>query len=81
MEAARASRRLAKQASNRPRLLGWDQEIRGSAEVKLYGPTGVTVYGTVTHIATALDPATRTMRIEIDLPNPDEKLLEECMRR
>jgi len=24
--------------------------------------------------ATALDPATRTMRVEIDLPNPDEKL-------
>ena len=45
------------------------------AEVKLYGPAGITVHGTVTRIATALDPATRTMRIEIDVPNPDEKLL------
>jgi multidrug efflux pump subunit AcrA (membrane-fusion protein) len=45
------------------------------AEVKLYGPAGVTVHGTVTRIATALDPATRTMRVEIDLPNPDEQLL------
>jgi multidrug efflux pump subunit AcrA (membrane-fusion protein) len=45
------------------------------ADVKLYGPAGVTVHGTVTRIATALDPATRTMRVEIDLPNPGEKLL------
>ena len=45
------------------------------ADVKLYGPAAVTVHGTVTRIATALDPATRTMRVEIDLPNPDEKLL------
>ncbi len=45
------------------------------AEVKLYGEAGITVHGSVTRIATALDPATRTMRIEIDVPNPDEKLL------
>jgi multidrug efflux pump subunit AcrA (membrane-fusion protein) len=45
------------------------------ADVKLYGPTGVTVHGTVTRIANALDSATRTMRVEIDLPNPGEKLL------
>lgn len=45
------------------------------AEVKLYGESGITVQGSVTRIATALDPATRTMRIEIDVPNPDEKLL------
>jgi multidrug efflux pump subunit AcrA (membrane-fusion protein) len=45
------------------------------ADVKLYGPAGVTVHGTVTRIATALDPATRTMRVEIDLPNPGETLL------
>jgi RND family efflux transporter MFP subunit len=44
------------------------------AEVKLYGPAGQTIHGTVTRIATALDPATRTMRAEIDLPNPDETL-------
>jgi multidrug efflux pump subunit AcrA (membrane-fusion protein) len=45
------------------------------AEVKLYGESALTVRGTVTRIATALDPATRTMRVEIDLPNPGEKLL------
>jgi multidrug efflux pump subunit AcrA (membrane-fusion protein) len=45
------------------------------AEVKLYGPAGLTVCGTVTRIATALDPATRTMRVEIDVPNPDARLL------
>jgi RND family efflux transporter MFP subunit len=46
-----------------------------AAEVQLYGPTGQTVRNTVTRIAGALDPTTRTMRIEIDLPNPDESLL------
>lgn len=45
------------------------------AEVKLYGTSALTVRGAVTRIATALDPATRTMRVEIDLPNPEEKLL------
>jgi multidrug efflux pump subunit AcrA (membrane-fusion protein) len=44
------------------------------AEVKLYGPAGQTIHGTVTRIAAALDPATRTMRAEIDLPNPNETL-------
>jgi multidrug efflux pump subunit AcrA (membrane-fusion protein) len=43
--------------------------------VQLYGPTGQTVRNTVTRIAGALDPTTRTMRIEIDLPNSDELLL------
>jgi multidrug efflux pump subunit AcrA (membrane-fusion protein) len=46
-----------------------------ATEVKLYGIAGVTLRGTVTRIAAALDPATRTMQVEIDLPNPDEKLL------
>ena len=45
------------------------------ADVKLYGPAAVTVHGTVTRIANSLDSATRTMRVEIDLPNPREKLL------
>jgi multidrug efflux pump subunit AcrA (membrane-fusion protein) len=45
------------------------------AAVKLYGADGATFHGTVTRVATALDPATRTMRVEIDLPNPDERLL------
>jgi RND family efflux transporter MFP subunit len=46
-----------------------------AAEVRLYGPTGQTLHNTVTRVAGALDPTTRTMRVEIDLPNPDESLL------
>jgi multidrug efflux pump subunit AcrA (membrane-fusion protein) len=45
------------------------------ADVELYGPAGITVHGTIPRIGTALNPATRTMRVEIDLPNPDEKLV------
>jgi multidrug efflux pump subunit AcrA (membrane-fusion protein) len=45
-----------------------------AADVTLYAAAGTTVQGNVTRIATALDPASRTMRIEIDLPNPDETL-------
>jgi multidrug efflux pump subunit AcrA (membrane-fusion protein) len=45
------------------------------AQVRLYGPSAQTISGSVTRIASALDSATRTMRVEIDLPNPDEKLL------
>ena len=45
------------------------------ADVKLYGPAGLTVHGTVTRIGAVLHPATRTMRVEIDLLNPDEKLV------
>ena len=48
---------------------------RGLAtEVTLYGASGITIHGSVTRIAAALDPATRTMRVEIDLPNPDGTL-------
>lgn len=46
-----------------------------AAAVKLYGEDELTVHGEVNRVASALDPATRTMRVEIDLPNPDEKLL------
>jgi multidrug efflux pump subunit AcrA (membrane-fusion protein) len=45
------------------------------AQVRLYGPAAQTISGSVTRIAASLDAATRTMRVEIDLPNPDEKLL------
>jgi RND family efflux transporter MFP subunit len=46
-----------------------------AAEVRLYGPTGQTLRSTVTRVAGALEPTTRTMRVEIDLPNPDGSLL------
>ena len=45
-----------------------------ATEVTLYGASGITIHGSVTRIAAALDPATRTMRVEIDLPNPDGML-------
>ena len=45
-----------------------------TADIKCYGLPGIVLKGTVTRIATALDPATRTMKVEIDLPNPNETL-------
>jgi multidrug efflux pump subunit AcrA (membrane-fusion protein) len=45
------------------------------ATVTLYQAGRLAVHGTVTRVASAFDPATRTMRIEIDLPNPDLTLL------
>jgi len=46
-----------------------------AAAIRLYGKTRLVVHGAVTRIAIALDPTTRTMRVEIDLPNPLERLL------
>jgi RND family efflux transporter MFP subunit len=46
-----------------------------ASEVTLYGPGEIIFHGSVTRTATALDPATRTMRVEIDLPNLDGTLL------
>jgi multidrug efflux pump subunit AcrA (membrane-fusion protein) len=46
-----------------------------AATVSLYEPPGHVVHGLVTRIARALDPASRTMRVEIDLPNQEETLL------
>jgi multidrug resistance efflux pump len=45
-----------------------------SAEVAVPGVPGMRVRGTVTRLAGSLDPSTRTMRVEIDLPNPDGRL-------
>jgi HlyD family secretion protein len=44
------------------------------ATVKLQAMKGRTVEGTVTRTAWALDPKTRTIRTEIDIPNPGGKL-------
>jgi RND family efflux transporter MFP subunit len=44
------------------------------AEVRFGGPGGETIPATVTRVAVSVDPATRTMRTEIQLPNPDEKI-------
>jgi RND family efflux transporter MFP subunit len=44
------------------------------AIVKPYGFEGKPFVGTVTRFSFSLDPATRNMRTEIDLPNPEERL-------
>jgi multidrug efflux pump subunit AcrA (membrane-fusion protein) len=44
------------------------------ASVKVFGPDGRVIDGKVTRTATTLNPETRTMRTEVHLPNPDEKL-------
>ena len=46
-----------------------------SAEVLPYGFSGQPFRGPVTRTASSLDPATRTLRTEIDLPNPDGRLM------
>ena len=48
--------------------------IGDPAVVKPYGLEGKPFVGTVTRISFSLDPATRNMRTEIDLPNPQERL-------
>jgi RND family efflux transporter MFP subunit len=45
------------------------------ATIRTQSRTGSEFKGTVTRNARSLDPATRTLRIEIDLPNPDGRLL------
>jgi multidrug efflux pump subunit AcrA (membrane-fusion protein) len=44
------------------------------ASVKPLGLDGGPITGTITRFAFRLDPQTRNMRTEIDLPNPDERL-------
>jgi RND family efflux transporter MFP subunit len=48
--------------------------IGDSAIVKPFGFTGEPFIGKVTRFSLHLDPATRNMRTEIDLPNPEERL-------
>ncbi len=49
--------------------------VGADAEVRPYGDDGRAVKGKVTRIAGAIDPTSRTMRVEIDLPNPTGALL------
>ena len=44
------------------------------AAVRLQEMKGKTVEGKVTRVSWALDPKTRTLRVEIDIPNPARKL-------
>ena len=48
--------------------------IGDPAIVKLYGFEGKPFVGTVTRFSLRLNPETRNMRTEIDLPNPEERL-------
>jgi RND family efflux transporter MFP subunit len=44
------------------------------ADVRLTGPGGASIPASITRVAISVDPATRTMRAEIQLPNPDERI-------
>jgi multidrug efflux pump subunit AcrA (membrane-fusion protein) len=48
--------------------------VGAEADIKLYGLNGHVVTGKVTRLANSLNPATRTMRTEIDLDNLNEAL-------
>jgi RND family efflux transporter MFP subunit len=48
---------------------------KDAATVRTQGPSGQEFKGMVTRTSRALDPTTRTLRTEIDLPNPEGKLL------
>ena len=45
--------------------------VGAEAAVKLYGLSGQVIKGKVTRLANAIEPVSRTMRTEIDLPNPE----------
>jgi multidrug efflux pump subunit AcrA (membrane-fusion protein) len=44
------------------------------ASIKVFGLDGQTIDAKVTRAAMTLNPDTRTMRAEVHLPNPDERL-------
>jgi multidrug efflux pump subunit AcrA (membrane-fusion protein) len=46
----------------------------GAATVKVFGGDAASIDATITRFAGTLNPETRTMRTEIHVPNPDEKL-------
>jgi multidrug resistance efflux pump len=49
--------------------------VGAAAAVKVYGQGGEAIAAKVTRVAGALTPETRTLRVEIDLPNAERKLL------
>jgi multidrug resistance efflux pump len=48
--------------------------VGAAASIKPYALSGTSIDAKVARVAGALDPASRTMRIEIDVPNPREQL-------
>lgn len=57
-----------------PELKAAGVAVGAAADVKVYGLDGQVVAGKVTRLANSLNPATRTMRVEIDLKNLAEAL-------
>jgi multidrug efflux pump subunit AcrA (membrane-fusion protein) len=57
-----------------PELQAAGVAVGDRADVKVYGLDGQVITAKITRMATALNPTTRTMRAEIDLPNPTETL-------
>ena len=60
---------------NVPEAFAAEVDRGDRAAVRLQEMKGRTVEGKVTRISWALDPKTRTTRVEIDIPNPGAKLL------
>jgi multidrug resistance efflux pump len=48
--------------------------IGADADIKLFGLSAQSLHGKITRLSDSIDPASRTMRAEIDLPNPDHRL-------
>jgi multidrug resistance efflux pump len=57
-----------------PELQAAGISVGDRADVKVYGLDGQVINAKVTRLAASLNPATRTMRVEVDLPNPGETL-------
>ena len=53
----------------------WVVPGKTKATLDIKGPDGRSFTGTVTRSTLALDPSTRSLLVEIDLPNPDHALL------
>ena len=58
-----------------PEALGQNLGRGTPASVKLVAAGGQPIAATVTRTAGSLDPQTQTMRVEIDLPNPQQRLV------
>lgn len=57
-----------------PEAIATEIDPGDRASVKLQAMNGRVVEGKVTRISWALDPKTRTIRVEIDIPNPEARL-------
>src|SRR5581483_8678935 len=51
------------------------------AEVRLIAYPGETFEGRITYVADVLDPATRTLRLRVTVPNPEKRLRPEMFAK